>query len=67
MILCSHKLVDKKREELIAAFCKKGLDNKIPRSVLNVICAILTSYFNNNMDYVHATHHPSIKTAIEAK
>jgi len=67
MILCSHHPMGKKRKEMIAALRKKGLDNKIPQSVLNAICAMLKSYFNNKMNYVHANYHPSIKAAIEAQ
>ena len=64
MILCYHHLMDKKRKKMITAFCKKGLDKKILRSVFDAICTVLKTYFNNKTNYILLTYYLSINAAI---
>ena len=65
MLKCPHPFLQRKREEMIAAFRKKGLSKKIPRTIIKPFCEVMRKYLNNKTNYISSVYIPAVKEAIK--
>lgn len=63
MLLCPHELMRKKREEILSEIRKKGLENKIPRAVVDALHAVLRKFFHPTT-ILQTSQHCSVQAAI---